>query len=93
MITDIELEEQNLILDVDLEVKSLELDVDIEVGTIIGDDFKERYKGPYIVIPKIEQTILETNDKVMEDDVTINSIPYQEVENIQGGETVIIAFE
>ena len=49
------------------------------------------YEGPYIVTPLafVEQT-LDTNQKLMDDDVTVLEIPYAEVSNIHGT-TVTIA--
>ena len=52
-----------------------------------------RYTGKYEVTPTIEGERLETANKMMVDDVTINPIPYQEVPNIQGGKTITIAYE
>lgn len=49
------------------------------------------YEGPYQVTPKKEEQILETNEKVMSDDVTVDGIPYYEVSNSSGGVTLIIA--
>ena len=52
-----------------------------------------KYSGPYEVIPrKVEQT-LETSDKLLTDDVTINAINYSQVDNPSGGLTVNIGYE
>ena len=49
------------------------------------------YDGDYIVTPSAHrEIILETTDKVMEDDVTVLQIPYYETSNITGY-TVYIA--
>lgn len=51
------------------------------------------YTGEYVVIPKAhEETILETKDKIMQDDVTVRKVPYYETSN-QTGTTVYIASE
>lgn len=52
------------------------------------------YYGEYTIIPKAyaEQT-METKGKRMLDDVTIKEVPYYEVSNDDGGETVYIANE
>lgn len=42
------------------------------------------YEGPYEATPMITEQFLETKDKSMLDDVTINPIPYQEVSNPYG---------
>lgn len=51
----------------------------------------ESYTGPYTVTPKAEEQTLNTKDKVMDDDVTIESIPIYEVSNESGGTTFYIA--
>lgn len=49
----------------------------------------EDYPGPYTVTPKIRPQSLNTADKHMAHDVTIEPIPYYEVSN-QNGKTIII---
>ena len=49
----------------------------------------EDYSGPYTVTPKVESQSLNTADKHLSHDLTIDSIPYYEVSN-QNGKTVII---
>lgn len=53
----------------------------------------EPYQGNYTVIPKVEQQILLTKGKTMLDNVVVYKIPYFEVSNNSGGETVYIADE
>lgn len=53
----------------------------------------KRYEGKYEVTPNSVGEVLETANKMMVDDVTIHPIPYQDVDNPQGGRTVTIAFE
>jgi len=50
----------------------------------------EKYSGDYVVKPApfLEQT-LETNNKLMQDNVVVLEIPYYEVSNISG-KTIII---
>ena len=50
----------------------------------------DSYKGKYEVTPSISAQVLDTAHKVMSKDVTIKSIPYYEVDNMQQGTTVII---
>lgn len=51
----------------------------------------EVYHGEYDVIPKAWQMqILETKNKVMDDNVRVHEIPYDETSN-EYGETVVIA--
>lgn len=54
-------------------------------------DERPHYQGTYTVVPrKDEQTFLATQNKVMDDDVTVLEIPYQTVSNLVGGKTAII---
>ena len=53
----------------------------------------ESYEGDYVVIPKADAaTVLPTKDKTMQDDVTVQKIPYYETAN-PTGDTVYIASE
>jgi hypothetical protein len=48
------------------------------------------YSGPYEVIPKPVDQILNTSNKLLVDNINVKSIPYSEVTNPQGGKTVTI---
>lgn len=50
------------------------------------------FEGPYVVIPKVEQQVLGTRDKMMGDDVTVRGVPRYDVSN-QYGTTCSIAVE
>lgn len=51
----------------------------------------EPYKGEYEVAPKVDDFItLETANKRMTDNVTVMPIPYSEVSNDYGGNTITI---
>lgn len=64
------------------------------VSGVLGLPYSSnRYTGKYEVTPNPEGEVLETANKMMVDDVTIHPIPYQDVDNPQGGRTVTIAFE
>lgn len=58
-----------------------------EVMLVKTDDV---YQGDYNVIPRVYQQILETKDKVMNDDVTVEIIPLAAVINLSDGYTVTI---
>jgi len=60
------------------------------VGRIVIAGDRECYSGDCHIIPKVEEQVLETRDKLMTDNITVTSIPYYEVSNPQGGTTVII---
>ena len=52
------------------------------------------YTGTYTVTPCVDEAVvLNTADKLMKDDVTVEKIPQFEVENEQGGKTLIIGDE
>lgn len=58
-----------------------------EVVLVKTDDI---YDGDYNVIPRVYQQVLETKDKVMLDDVTVEIIPLSRVINLSNGYTVTI---
>ena len=77
-------------LDVDLNDSSQYLDVELVGG---GSGRLPNYMGPYVVDPrKVDQT-LETKNKSMTDDVTVNAIYYAETSNLGGGYTAYIGME
>ena len=48
------------------------------------------YTGDYEITPTVDGQVLETANKTMVEDVTINPIPYEEVTNLSGGKTATI---
>lgn len=50
----------------------------------------EVYSEEYDVVPKVIPQSLNTENKILERDVTIESIPYYKVSNVYDGETAII---
>lgn len=62
-----------------------------EVQTVTKYVGGERYEGEYDITPKVEAQTLPTANKVLERDVTIDRIPYAEVQNNSNGTTVTIA--
>ena len=50
----------------------------------------ETYKGEYEVVPDKSNVFLYTKNKLMEDDVTVLSVPIYEVQNPSGGQTITI---
>ena len=94
-----------MIIQVKFEENSKELTPEFgEISKVLGVDFGETqkvteyiggdpYNGDYIVTPKVKAQTLPTKNKVMNDDVTINSVPFFNVSNISGGNTIYIASE
>lgn len=68
-----------------------EIMFEIEEG--IGSGTLPPYEGTYVVTPRKVEQVLETNDKRMTDDVTVEAISYIEVSNLGGGVTATIGFE
>lgn len=66
-----------------------EISIEIENELIPVGDY-EHYKGDYSVTPKFEKQKLNTKNLVMDNDMTIASIPITKVSNASGGNTVII---
>lgn len=50
----------------------------------------ELYGGPYEVTPRLYAQSLDTDGKLMEDDVTVYEIPVTRTTNPHGGQTVLI---
>lgn len=57
---------------------------------ITPDCGHEYFDGEYNVTPTIDAQVIPTREKVMSDDITVHSIPFFEVANNKGGNTVII---
>ena len=76
-------------LEVEFELSDTELDVDFGgITTVIADN---PYTGEYLVVPKVaEQTVLETANKYLAQDVTVERIPMYEASNDAGGNTLSI---
>ena len=68
-----------------------EITFEIEEG--IGSGTLPPYEGTYVVTPRKVEQVLETNDKRMTDDVTVEAISYIEASNLGGGMTATIGFE
>ena len=58
-----------------------------------GTERPPEYDGEYVVTPKVNEQTMGTKDKVMTDDVTIKAIPFFNVGNASGGDTVYIGSE
>ena len=58
-----------------------------EIFQIRTDD---KYEGDYNVIPRVYQQTLDTKDKLMLNDVTVEIIPLSRVINLSNGYTVTI---
>lgn len=70
-----------------METDIIEIDAPMEIGVGLPD----YYTGATTVIPSVVEQILETADKLMRDNITVEEIPYSQVSNPAGGWTVTIA--
>lgn len=59
-------------------------------GEVILVKTDEVYDGDYNVIPRVYQQVLETKDKLMLDDITVEIIPLAKTINLSNGYTVTI---
>lgn len=68
-------------------------DVLIGIISISGKPIyaESTYKGPYVITPHPwNDQILDTDLKMMTEDMTVKKIPHSSVDNIYGGRTVTI---
>ena len=76
---------------IDGSLSSMEsIDGDINIPVKVDADV---YSGSYTVVPAFEGQTLETKNKVMQDDVSIDAILVSKTINISGGNTVYIGGE
>ena len=59
------------------------------IKSISGSELPD-YAGDYVVTPGFEQIILNTDEKSMREDVTVQPIQVSEVSNPSNGKTLII---
>lgn len=59
----------------------------------LGGDILPYYTEAYVVVPKIIEQNLDTDNKSLTNDITVKAIPYEEVSNTSGGLTVTIGGE
>lgn len=64
--------------------------LELTVSEGCGGPGYPHYTGPYQVTPSVASTVLETTDKVLDDDVTVHPIPFFRVSNPAGGNTCYI---
>ena len=51
----------------------------------------EPYEGSYTVIPNANSdVVLNTDERFLDQNITVRKIPYESVSNLQGGQTVTI---
>ena len=85
--------DQDCSQNIDIDILPLQ-EIDVEQdGININVNPAPSYEGEYEVIPKITEQTLPTAQRLLEEDVHIKEIPYFEVSNNSGGNTVYIGNE
>lgn len=75
-------------LQIEKQAIPIELEVKDYIGTYTPDGI-ETYEGDYTIIPKVSEQELQTKNKMMKENVTIEQIPFHEFSN-DSGTTVVI---
>lgn len=81
--------------------KNIDLDINngksVNIGGLEDSVFTYQapvYEGEYDITPKAyEEQVLQTKEKTLLENVTVQKVPYYEVSNGSGGNTVNIAIE
>lgn len=80
-----------------IQANNAELRVAIEMAEKLPDAETpldvEPYEGEYSITPKVDAQKMQTMGKLMINDVTIKAIPFFNVSNTSGGNTVYIGNE
>lgn len=70
--------------------ENLEIKFECLQEVVVGVEY---YRGKYHVTPTTEGETLQTKEKYMTDDLTIDPVPRYDVSNTSGGTTIFIASE
>lgn len=70
----------------------LATDTNISGKLLLGTDVKTTYGGVYEITPSMDAQTINTNNKIMMDNIHINAIPYYEEPN-QYGDTIYIGMD
>lgn len=81
-------------LDVDFRTRNENIKVYFEHLQVVSNNVAvDHYKGDYTVTPKVEKQELATRQKFLTENVKIKEIPFFEVSNTEGVQTVFIGKE
>lgn len=95
-------------MEISVQFKELNKTIDVEFkgkdSKDINADFDEfqqvteyvggkEYKGDYVAIPTTKEQVFQTKGMVLVDNMTVKEIPFFNVSNTSGGNTVYIASE
>lgn len=87
---DVDLLQGSQLVPIELTESSQEFEIELVGG---GSGRLPYYTGEYVVDPRKVEQVLETKNKSMRDDVTVNPIFYAETTNLSGGLTAVIGLE
>lgn len=73
---------------VSVATNQVELSMGLDISYTLNE--ADPYEGEYIVTPRLYEQELDTNNKVMHDDVTVLQIPITRTSNPYDGITVLI---
>ena len=91
---DVTFQELDKKLNVDFRTRNEKIKVDFEHLQVVSDNVGvDYYKGNYTVTPKVEKQELATRQKFLTENVKIKEIPFFEMSNLEGGQTVFIGKE
>ena len=91
---DVTFQELDKKLNVDFRTRNEKIKVDFEHLQVVSDNVGvDYYEGNYTVTPKVEKQELATRQKFLTENVKIKEIPFFEVSNLEGGQTVFIGKE
>ena len=70
---------------------SIRVKAELQGSLNIGSIFKyDKFEGPYEVTPLTEQQTLNTEQKFVENTITVKAVPYAKVTNSANGTTITI---
>lgn len=90
---EVEFKENNVPFDVDFKEDNTSLGIDFGSIQYVTKGEASPYEGEYIVTPKVQQQTMPTKDKTLKDDILVKEIPFFNVSNTSGGDTVYIGNE
>lgn len=81
--------QSNFLMGVDFNTADFNV-VDFGAINVVTKSEYDYYEGDYEITPKVTKQTVETKDRIMKNDFTVNEIPVFEVSNTSGGKTVTI---
>lgn len=75
---------------ISVKVNDILKDINVDFDSGIEVEEHEKYSGEYVVTPTAGIQELQTENKLMINDVVVKAIPFEAVSNDAGGKTVTI---